>query len=229
MIRAMRTRLAALAAVGGLATAAHAQPQVEPPPPPANPAPVEAGCDKPVPVRIVRWAGGSVVLDGPEVIVRQAGTPGVLRVNGTGRSTSVVTNSGNGFGNTIVVGNGGGGLTVVKNARNGVGNRLILDPDDELLDLDLPAWAFPPAACKPAPADPVAVPKFDPPAAPALDPAMVPVEPAVYRGKANPFWAKKAWSDAHDCNLYWSAADRAWFRYQSADDTYRAVPAAPVP
>ena len=55
-----------------------------------------------------------------------------------------------------------------------------------------------------------------------------PVRPArCYKGKANPFWEKKAWSDAHDCNLYWSPADKAWFRYHGEDDTYRPVPGGP--
>jgi hypothetical protein len=35
----------------------------------------------------------------------------------------VVTGSGNGFGNKIVVDGGPGGVTIFKNARNGIGNR----------------------------------------------------------------------------------------------------------
>ena len=137
---------------------------------------------------VVRTPGGT------EVILRSS-TPG-------GGSTTVVTNSGNGFGNRIVVG-GSPGLTVVKNARNGIGNRLILDPDELLIDLD--------ELCFPKAAKPVEV-----------KPA-----PPVYAGKANPFWAKKAFSDAHDCNLYWSAADKLWFRYSPDDDQYRPVAAQP--
>lgn len=143
-----------------------------------------------------------VRVPGTEVILRSS-TPG-------GGSTTVVSNSGNGVGNRIVV-SGTPGLTVVKNARNGIGNRLILDADDLLLDLD-DLTLFPKAAVKP----PVAV---------EVKPA-----PPVYAGKANPFWAKKVFSDAHDCNLYWSAADKLWFRYCPDEDRYRPVanqPAAP--
>lgn len=242
MTRSLRTRLAALAAIGGLASghAAAQQPVQFPPPEVEAPlsAPVAPGVEKAVPgpapllaatqPQVVRWPGGYMIMNGPEVVVRHNRTS-------TGRSTNLVTGSGNGFGNTIVVDNGpgGGGVTVVKNARNGIGNRLIVGPDDLLLDLDLPAWTLPAIRCKPAPVEPVVAPKL-----PAADPvpdqvpaAPAPVQPAAavptYKGKANPFWEKKAWSDAHDCNLYWSPADKAWFRYHSEDDTYRPVPGGP--
>ncbi|MBX9624360.1 MAG: hypothetical protein K2X82_11180, partial [Gemmataceae bacterium] len=177
-------------------------------PPPGGP----AACEP----KVVRWPGGSVVVNGPEVVVRQAGP--------RGRSANVITGSGNGSGNTVVVDGGPGGVTVVKNARNGVGNRLVLDPDDLLVDLDaeLAGWLGAVGRCKPAPADPFAPAKIVP-----ADPG-----PKLYRGKANPFWDRKAFSEAHDCNLYWSPADRLWFRYGSDDDTYRPVadgPAAPGP
>lgn len=207
MVDTLRTRLAALAAAGGLTVAvAHAQPPAEVPPAPA-PAPVEPA---PLPVpepRVIRWPGGCLVLNdapaaGPEV---------VGRVPLAGRkAVNVVTGSGNGFGNTIVVDGGPGGLTVVRNARNGVGNRLVVNPADDLLDLDreladLLDWV--PPAARPAP--------------------VAPAVPKVYRGKANPFWTKKAFSDAHDCNLYWSPADKGWFRYSADDDSYRPVAGGP--
>ena len=252
MTRTLRTRLAALAAAGGLAGAAHAQEPVGPANPVAPPVtvPADPGVEKAVPLpaapaapaarpQVIRWPGGYMVMNGPEVIVRHAGPPaGGVNVRGT-RSTNVVTNSGNGFGNTIVVsnGSGGGGVTVVRNARNGVGNRLIVDPDDLLLDADelgldgIPGLDLLPVPFKPAPADPVVAPKM--PADPLLDPAAgaipAPAAVRVYKGKANPFWEKKAWSDAHDCNLYWSPADKAWFRYSSEDDVYRPVPPATAP
>jgi hypothetical protein len=201
---------AALAALGGLATSSRAQV-------------VEPGVDKPCPApQVVTWPGGSVTVNGPEVIVRQPGR--------TGRSTGVISGSGNGFGNTIVVDNGpGGGITVVQNSRNGVGNRLILGPDDELIEL-------PRCTPKPAPADPVVLPKL-PPADPVIEPPAAPVRPGdvpapvaaavIYKGKANPFWTKKAFSEAHDGNLYGSQADNAWFRYHAEDDAYRPVAGGP--
>lgn len=215
MIDTLRAGLAALAAAGTLA-AANAQPPADPLPPPAapaNPVPVDPGVDKPFPPpggpaacepKVIRWNGGYVMTNGSETIVRQSGV--------RGRSTNVVAGSGNGWGNTIVVDGGAGGLTVVKNARNGVFNRLILNPDDLLVDLDddladLPAWVVGGVRPKPAPAEPAA--------------------PKLYRGKANPFWDRKAFSDAHDCNLYWSPVDKCWFRYGSDDDTYRPVADGP--
>lgn len=242
MFDTLRLRLAALAAAGGLATAAHAQPPVPdagvptPPAPqtqPLAPAPVEPGADKPVPPpggpaacepKVIRWAGGSVTVNGPEVVVRTAGRGG---------STNVISGSGNGRGNTVVVDGGRGGLTVVQNARNGVGNRLIVNDDDTLVDLDddladLPGWVrraagVPPVVTgKPAPqVQPV-------PNPPVPAPQVQPVPPA-YRGKTNPFWSRKAWSEAHDCNLYWGPADKLWFRYGSDDDTYRPVAGGPEP
>jgi hypothetical protein len=274
MIDTLRTRLAALAAAGSLAAAVHAQPPTDPPagtggltPParqepaaPANPAPAEPAVEKPVPPpggpaacepKVIRWNGGYLLMNGPEVIVRQsrpfppppagegAGGWGLPR----GRSANVITGSGNGYGNTVVVDGGPGGVTVVQNARNGVGNRLILNGDDILLDLDedLPGWVrraggvHPPFPGKPAPADPVVPPKGVPvePAAPPAPGVHTPgspeAGPKVYPGKANPFWDRKAFSEAHDCNLYWSPADKLWFRYSSDDDTYRPVAGGPEP
>jgi hypothetical protein len=227
MRHSLRTKLAALAAAGGLASAAPAQtPAIDPP------APVEPGAIRPAPAatiltakpQVVRWAGGYVVLNGPEVVVRQTGT--------AGRSTNVVTGSGNGFGNTIVVDNGpgGGGVTIVQNARNGVGNRLVVDPDDVLIDLDLPTWVRHLACLKPMPAGPMATPK-PAPADPALVPPANPLVPAdaapVIKGKNTAFWTKKVWSDEYDCNLYWGPEHKSWFRYHKDDDTYRPVPGQP--
>lgn len=199
----LRTLAAALAA-GGLAATAHAQP-------PAPAAPAAAP-------QVVRWPGGVMIQNGREVVVRQAGTPG--------RSTNVVTNSGNGFGNTIVVG-GGGGLTVVSGSRNGVGNRLVVDPTDLLLDLDLdfPDLKLPPRQA-PAPVPPAANPEAVPVAPP---PAEVRPEPPLVRGRATEFWTARAFSDAHDCNLYWHPAARTWYRYHADDDTYRPAPNPPAP
>jgi hypothetical protein len=136
---------------------------------------------------VVRWPGGGVTVNGPEAVVR--------RQTAAGRSLNVVTGSGNGFGNTVVVDDGGGGgLTVVRNARNGVGNRLVLDPDDVLLELPPPRLDLPP-----------------------------PAEP-VYKGRDAKFWTKKVWSESYDCNLYWCPEYARWFRYDRGDDAYRPVP-----
>ena len=132
--------------------------------------------------------------------VASAQTPLVVRTPG---STTVITNSGNGVGNRVVV-SGTGGTTIVSNVRNGIGNRLILDPDELLIDLD---ELCPLPKCKPAP------------------------KPPSYVGKNNPFWTRKQFSDEHDCNLYWGDADRLWFRYHPDDDVYRPLkvqPAAPA-
>jgi hypothetical protein len=198
-----RAGLAALAAVGGLALVAGAQP-------PAAPA-------QPAAPKVVKWPGGYMIMNGSEVIVRNS-TPG-------GGSTNLITGSGNGFGNKIVVSGGAGGTTIVQNARNGIGNRLILDEDDLLIDLDellgKPKAVVIPVVPKIAPADPVMPPAVAPAPAPKA-------EPPSYKGKASPFWTKKAFSDAHDCNLYWCPTTKLWFRYAAEDDTYRPVPTQPA-
>lgn len=143
------------------------------------------------PPQVIRWPGGSLTLDnpgGPEVVIRRPGTDG--------RSTNVITGSGNGFGNRIVVSNGGaGGTTIIRNSRNGWGNRIVVDPEDEVIEL--PARA--PAAARP----PVRYPED---------------------GK---FWTQKVWSDAVGANVYWSPADRAWYRFRADDDSYHPVTGRP--
>jgi hypothetical protein len=187
----LRVAIAGLA-VGSFAAAAEAQVPGAPAVP-ANP-------------QVVKWPGGYVVLNGPEVIIRSSNSGG---------STNLVTGSGNGFGNRIVVGGGGGGVTVIRNARNGFGNQLIVGADDLLLDLDALAAGPKPACPKPAPV------------VPAVPPAADPANPPSYKGKDSPFWTKKQFSDAHDCNLYWCPTTKLWFRYAAEDDTYRPVPTQP--
>jgi hypothetical protein len=177
-----------------------------------------------------------MVMNGPEVIMRTTGP--------AGSSTNVVTGSGNGFGNRIVVSGGAGGTTIVQNSRNGIGNRLITNPNDVLIDVDaLLAGLMPGGVTPVAPAVP-AVPVVPPaaPAAPAVPPvvAPTPVAPAPadpkpvadtmpsYKGKASPFWTKKMFSDTYDCNIYWCPTTKMWFRYGAEDDTYRPVPVQPA-
>jgi hypothetical protein len=202
-LRFVRKTLLAMLAVGGAAAAASAQQPGGAP-------------------QVVRWPGGYMVMNGPEVIVRQAGVPGT--------SSTTLNGVANGFGNKVVISNGrGGGTTVVTNSRIGFGNSIVIDDEDWLFDM--PGLKCPPKP--PAPAVQMAPPVAAPPQA---DPVLVPpqavsvappvaAEPQVYRGKANAFWSKKEWSEAHDCNLYWDATAKAWYRYHSADDTYRPLPA----
>jgi len=155
--------------------------------------------------------GATLAFAEPPIVVRTPAAEVIVKSKSiSGGSTTVISNSGNGFGNRIVV-SGSPGTTIVKNARNGFGNRLILDQDELLIDLD--DVLFP---TKIAPVRPLVV-------------EAKPIPP-VYSGKANAFWTKKAFSDAHDCNLYWSAEDKLWYRYSPEDDKYRPVaqqPAAP--
>ena len=139
-----------------------------------------------------------------------------LVVRTPGGNTTVITNSGNGVGNRIVV-SGTGGTTIVKNVRNGIGNQLILDPNELFIDLD---------DVLPADVKPLLDPRLAPPV------VIAPKLPPVYDGKANPFWSQKQFSDALDCNLYWSDADKLWYRYTADDDRYRPLrvqPPAPQP
>lgn len=152
------------------------------------PAPAPPAAALPAP-QVIRWADGYVIVNGQEVIYRRPGA---------GPATNVISGSGNGFGNTVIVDNAGGsGTTIVRNARNGIGNRVVIDPSDPRLDLPPGVFADPPAA---------------PPA------------PVCHRGKESKFWTKKVWSDGYDCNLYWDPKAERWFRYQREDDTYRPVP-----
>jgi hypothetical protein len=106
----------------------------------------------------VEWMGGSVIIRGcllgamDEVIpanpalpanpeepippepmppipeVKQP-VPAVPPLNEPARRLNVLRNSGNGYGNTIIVDNGtsgGNGVTIVDNVRNGIGNKLIV-------------------------------------------------------------------------------------------------------
>jgi hypothetical protein len=217
-----------VAAIGGLAAAAYADlpqlpaPPMQPPTPPAQvvaplavtPTLAPTAPQAATTPQVVKWPGGYMVINGSEVIVRNNGV--------AGGSTNVVTGSGNGFGNRIVVSGGAGGTTIVKNARNGVGNQLLIDPTDDLIDLDALMAGLQPVA-------PVAPPA--PAVAPAPTPPNVAMPPAPpsYKGKATAFWSKKAFSDAYDCNLYWDLTTKLWFRYGAEDDTYRPVPTQPAP
>ena len=182
----IRAGLAASAAAVAL-TVAHAQ----------QPAPLPAPVPPP---KVIQWPGGFLKIDGNELILRNA-------VPGAG-TTNIISGSGNGFGNKIVVGGGnGGGTTIIQNSRNGVGNKIVLDPADWVIDLDdLLAPARPLPAAKPMP---------------------VPAAPPVYDGKANAFWQQKAFSDALDCNIYWSAADKLWYRYHADGDKYKPLAVQP--
>ena len=228
-VPSLRTGLAALAALGGFAAMAHAQ---LPPAPVAPAAPVPVAPAVAGAPQVIKWPGGYMVMNGPEVIMRTTGP--------AGSSTSVVTGSGNGVGNRIVVSGGAGGTTIVQNSRNGIGNRLITNPDDVLIDVDALIAGLKPLGVKPvAPGVPV-VPVI-PPAAPVAPAVPVVVAPAPgdpkpvaqdtmpsYKGKASPFWTKKAFSDAYDCNIYWCPTTKMWFRYGAEDDTYRPVPVQPA-
>jgi len=183
----LRAGLAATAATVALATV-HAQPPAVPAPPP----------------QVIQWPGGWMKIDGQEMILRNA-APG----RGT---TNIISNSGNGFGNKILVGGGsGGGTTIISNSRNGVGNQIVLDPEDWVFDLG--PWTPPAARPVPLPA-------------PLPPPVAVPAPPA-YAGKANAFWKVKGFSEELDCNIYWSADDKMWFRYHADGDQYRPLPTQP--
>lgn len=205
-----------LTTLGGLATMATAQPPL---PQPTLPQPQ---LQTPAP-QVLQWPGGYLVMNGPEVIVRNT----LPRAG----ATNLITGSGNGIGNRMIVSGGAGGVTVVQSARNGIGNSLILDPGDLLLDLDQvlprmkpvgPKPDVPPAATNPGGAPPVATPAGPPaPTNPATPPS--------YAGKGNGFWSKKVFSESYDCNLYWCPTTKLWFRYIGDDDMYRPVPVQPPP
>ena len=227
-----------------IAGAANAQPPAEPtlPPPSDRPLPMadapvdpraEAPADRrfesrpddvpPAPAarqqpRLLRWADGFLYSDGPATVFRQNGLPG--------RAANVIRGVGNGLGNSIIVDNGLGsnGVTVIENARNGFGNRIVIDG----IELDTGNWIDPPAV------SPWGVGRlFDNSRrAPVrrADPAP-PVRTAdpVYRGRDNPFWSKKVWSDTYDCNLYFCERSDRWYRYSRTGDEYRPIPSADSP
>ncbi len=249
----LQTGAAAVFVVGSLAVVATAQNPPTPaqatppllPPPSGQTAPAQITPQVPLPAQtaplpsapvppalpqpgpqVFTWPGGSMVVNGSEVIMRTTGPRGV--------SSNVISGSGNGIGNRIVVGNGGaGGTTYIHGSRNGIGNRIVVDSGDLLIDIDAILKDVPAIPLKPV--LPVIPPAAEPAAFPAPAAAPVPrVAPAAapspsYKGKDNPFWSKKQFSDAHDCNLYWDPVTKLWFRYGAEDDTYRPVASPPAP
>ncbi len=226
-----RKTLAALGLIGASAAAASAQQQPDAPAPPAVApvapvAPPPAAIPEPLPPaaarvapaappvgvpqrEVIRWPGGWMYLDGPEVIVRHGST-----TTTSGRSSTVVSGAANGFGNSIVVDNGGSpGVTVIRNSRNGVGNSITVTPDGPVFE----APHRPQFGERRVLADPAMIP-------PAVEDAAAFAEAPRYKGRANDFWTRRAWSDRYDCNVYWSDAQRRWYRYHGDDDTYRPLP-----
>jgi hypothetical protein len=229
-VPSLRTGLAALAALGGLTAFANAQlpPAPLPPVPVAPVAPAAVAPAVPTAPKVIKWPGGFMIMNGSEMILRSTGP--------AGSSTNIITGSGNGVGNKIVVSGGAGGTTIVQNSRNGFGNRIVTNPNDLLVDVDamlaglvpaVPVAPMPPV--QPVPPVPVVPQVVAPAPAPApVDPNVAaPVAPPIYKGKASPFWTKKAFSDAYDCNLYWDPTSKMWFKYGAEDDTYRVVPMQP--
>jgi hypothetical protein len=135
----------------------------------------------------------------PPVVTVESPPEVVVRGRTPGTNSTVVVGSGNGWGNSVVIDGTPGASTVVQNSRNGFGNRVVINGIDVLADLPFGE----------------------------LTAAMTP--PPVYRGRATRFWAERAWSEADDCNVYWSAADGKWFRYHRADDSYRVLAGDPLP
>ena len=168
--------------------------------------------------RMLRWADGFLYSDGPATVFRQNGLPG--------RAANVIRGVGNGLGNSIIVDNGLGsnGVTVIENARNGFGNRIVIDG----VELDTGSWIDPPLA------SPWGVGRvFDnvrrAPVRRAEPAPPVRTGDSVYRGRENPFWSKKVWSDTYDCNLYFCERSDRWYRYDRAGDEYRPIPSADSP
>ena len=88
---------------------------VEPPAGPARP--------------IIRWPGGWMYLDKPGVINHDGAAPKM-------GSTTVITGSANGVGNSIVVDNGkSSGKTILRNVRNGIGNSITVTPKGPVFEV----------------------------------------------------------------------------------------------
>jgi hypothetical protein len=146
---------------------------------------------------------------------------------GDGKNLNVISNSGNGQGNSIIVnGDGSGGTTIINGYPNGVGNKIIID-GKEVIDqpgvID-PNWKMPADINQFIPAN--VRPWMDPGVArPWLPEAnTVPAPGAVvYKGKANPFYQFTVFSPEMNCQLYWDARTLRFFRYVEAEDSYRPV------
>jgi hypothetical protein len=184
------------------------------------------------------WHGlgvAALVLGLSGVAAAQA-PPGVQVIKtGDGKNLSVIGNSGNGVGNSIVIqGDGSGGTTILNGYPNGVGNKIIIDgkniinqpglidnnwtiPEDikALLEQDPCKWI--PEGVRPA-----LTPGFVNPWVP--DCKAVPGQTnAVYKGKANPFYQFAVFNPQLNCQLYWDARTLTFFRYVEAEDVYRPV------
>jgi len=154
---------------------------------------------------------------------------------GDGKNLNIISNSGNGVGNSIVVdGDGTGSTTIINGYPNGVGNKIVVDgqkvlnqpglidnnwtlPEDikALMEQDWDQWV--PEAAK----------KFLPPGVGNKwmpDCRAVPGKTnVVYKGKDNRFYQFSVFSPELDCMMYWDARTLTFFRYMAAEDCYRPV------
>jgi hypothetical protein len=116
------------------------------------------------------------------------------------RGLNLITNSGNGVGNTIVVDNGGAdGLTILSGVRNGIGNRVLVRPQSGCV-LDLPGLS-----------------------SRAPDFGACPYDPLTglgYKGKDNRFYSQTAYSRERRCTVYWCPRTWLWYRYDGGSDSY---------
>ena len=203
-----------VAAIGmtGLALAqTPAAPEVAPAPTPVAPSephqpvpPTPPMLERPAaepapPVVHHKWVDGEFYAKGSEWILRQRrSNPG---------TTNIITNSGNGWGNRIVVDSGvpSGSVTVIQNSRNGVGNRIVVDGIELRIDgPTIPTWVF--GTARPVPE--------------------AHRGEQIYQNRGNPFWTEKLWSDTYQCYLYWCPRTERWFRYHPRDDQFRPIPSA---
>lgn len=100
----------------------------EPTPLPVEPMPVDPQAD-PVPPAPQPEAlpPMPMPMPMPKIELREPVAPMPVTPN---RSTNIIRNSGNGFGNRIVIDNGpggGNGVTILDNVRNGIGNRVMIN------------------------------------------------------------------------------------------------------
>ena len=146
-----------------------------------------------------KWADGEFWTNGSQWIVRQR--------RSDASSTNIISNSGNGWGNRIVVDSGTptGSVTVIHNSRNGIGNRIVVDGVELRINSPtIPTWVYGPAR---------------------TTPDRTAKEP-VYPNRGQPFWSEKVWSDTYRCYLYWCPRSERWFRYHPAADEFRPIPSA---
>ena len=142
---------------------------------------------------------------------------------GDGKNVNIISNSGNGVGNQIVIeGDGSGSTTIINGYPNGVGNKIIINGQNILNQPGLMDNRWIPNHVK----------QFMPPGF--GNPLLAGQTNVVYPGKENPFYEFAVFSPEMNGMLYWDTQTQTFFRYSALADCYLPInwltaPPQPMP